>query len=210
MADIFEELGLDKSTYEEAGAQEVRGAFEVLPSGAYKAEVKELATFTTESGAGMMKAEIYIPDADRTITVYQNVKKKNGEANAIGTATFKHIIQATNVDTSTLKTATEKIKAYGKEVEAKVVKGLAGKPFTALVRAVHEDGAKFEDYNEIEAYARIDGTNAAGEDLVAPFNEKIAKTPVLNRKSKDGGTSGGNASTQAATTGEAKDVAAML
>ena len=209
MSNIFDELGLDQEVYNKAEEQTVREAFEVLPSGAYKAEIKELATFTTENGAGMLKAIVVIPEKDnREITIYQNTKKKDGSPNEIGTATFKHIIQATNVDSSTLSTKTETIKAYGKDVEGKVVKGLNGKPFLALVRAVHEEGAKFEDYNEIEAYARVDGTNAKSEDILTTFNEKIEKTPILNRKAKN--PQANSSDTQAATSGTAKNVADML
>lgn len=205
---FIDELEIDQTTYKEAEEQIVKPAFEVLPSGAYKAELKELATFTTDSGAGMMKAVVYIKSKDRSIDVYQNTKKKDGTPNDIGTATFKHIIQALNVDESELSVKEEKIKAYGKEVDAKVVKGVTGKTFVALVRAVHEEGAKFEDSNEIEAWARADGTNAKGEDLVETFNKKIEKTPVLQRKAKEG--SAGNANTKAETTATAKDVADIL
>ena len=208
MSDIFEQLGLDKSTYEEAEEQTVRPAFEVLPSAAYKAEIKLLATFTTDSGAGMLICTIGIPSEDRDITIYQNTKKKDGTANDIGTATFKHIIQATNVDSSALTVKKEEITAYGKKVEGSVVKGVAGKPLMALVRHVHEEGSKFENSNEVEAWAKADGTNSKGEDLIATFNEKIEKSPILERKAKAG--SGGNAATKAESSGTSKDVAGML
>ena len=209
MSNIFDELGLDQETYNKAEDQTVREGFEVLPSGAYKAEIKELATFTTEKGAKMMKAVIVIPSEDkREITVYQNTQKIDGSPNEIGTATFKHIIQATNVDSANLSVKAETIKAYGKDVEGKVVKGLNGKPFLALVRAVHEEGAKFENYNEVEAYTKVDGTNAKGEDILTIFKEKIEKTPILNRKAKNPQTSSSN--TQAEASGTAKNVADML
>ena len=210
MANIFDELGLDASTYEAAEEQTVREAFQVLASGAYKAEIKELATFTTDSGAGMLKATVVIPGEDnRELIVYQNTKKKDGSPNEIGTATFKHIIQALNVDSSALSTKKEEITAYGKKVEGTVVKGVAKKPFMALVRAVHEEGAKYADYNEVEAWARVDGTNSKGEDLLTTFNEKIEKSPVLERKAKEGNA--GNSATKAeGGDSTAKDVAAML
>jgi hypothetical protein len=208
MSTIFDELGLDANVYNEAEEQVVRPAFEVLPSNVYKAEVKQLATFVTDKGAGMLLCKVYIPDEDRTIDVYQNTKKKDGTPNDIGTATFKHIIQATNVDTSQLTTKKEEITAYGKKVEGTVVQGLTGKPFLAFVRSVHEAGAKFEEYNEIEAWARMDGTNAKGEDIKTTFMEKIEKTPILNRQSKQ--QSGGGTATQASASGTAKDVASML
>ncbi len=185
MSNFFEELGIDEKVYNDAEAASVAPAFEVLPSGVYGATIKQLATFTTESGAGMMKAVIHITSEDRDIEVYQNIKKKDGSANEIGTRTFKSIIAAANVDAAELKNKSEKIKAYGKEVDAKVVKGLEGKKIAALVRSVFEEGAKYEEKNEIEAFAKADGTNANGEDLLEDFKKKIEKTPVKIRKAKE-------------------------
>jgi len=208
--DVFEELGLDTKVVEEVKEQTVMGAFEALPSDVYKGEVKQLATFVTEKGATQMIAIINVEvkgeKEGKDITVYQNVKKKDGEANPIGQAIFKHILDACNVTASDITVKVEKIKAYGKEVEGKLVKGLSGRKITAFVRAVFEEGAKYENYNEIEAYGRPDGTNSKGEDLIETFKEKIEKTPVLNRKSKDAGKVG----TQAAKTEAAADVDGML
>ncbi len=198
MSNIFDELGLDEKTFNEAEAESVQPAFEVLPSGVYGATIKSLFTFTSSKGAGMLQAVIHVTSSDRDITIYQNTKKKDGKPNDIGTRTFKSIIAAANADMSELSTKTEKVKAYGKEVDGKVVKGLDGKKIAVLVRAVFEEGAKFENYNEIEAYAKADGTNANGEDLLEEFKAKIEKTPVLNRKAKEGASTG-SSSTQATT-----------
>ena len=203
---IFEELGLDAEAYNNAEEQTVGKGFEVLPSGAYPATIKQLATFTTDSGAGILYCKVNIPSEDRDIEVYQNTKKKDGSPNEIGTATFKHIIQAVNVDTTTLSTKKEQIKAYGKEVTGTVVNGVVGKPFLALVRAVLEEGGRFENYNEIEAWAKADGTNAKNEDIKTPFLEKIEKTPVLSRKSKQPK----QAANTGATTATQEDIAKML
>ena len=195
MSNIFDELGLDEKVYTEAEAETVSN-FEVLPSAAYGATIKQLATFTSTKGAGMLIAIIHITSEDRDITVYQNTKKKDGSANEIGTRTFKSIIASANVEMSDLSTKVEKIKAYGKEVEGKVVKGLADKKITALVRAVFEEGADFENKNEIEAYVKVDGTNSKGEDLLDAFKTKIEKNPIKIKKTK---AKDGDASTQAKT-----------
>ncbi len=213
MSNIYEDLGLDEATFKEAEAESVAPAFEVLPSGVYGATIKQLATFTTEKKAGMLIATIHVESADRDITIYQNTKKKPvgdkpGEPNDIGTRTFKSIIAAANVEMSDLSTKTEKIKAYGKEVDGKVVKGIEGKKIAALIRAVFDEGSKFENSNEVEAFAKADGTNAKGEDLLETFKTKIEKTPVKIRKAK-AGSGASNDSTQA-TTKSGESVADLL
>ena len=205
----LEELGLDSTVIEAVEAQEVKGAFEPLASGVYKAKLKEVATFVTASGAGMLKVVVKPDSSDQEVTVYQNIKKKDGSANEIGQATFRHILDATATDASSITVKTEEIVAYGKKVQGKVVKGLDTKPITAFVRSVFEEGAKFETYNEIEAYGRADGTNSKGEDLVATYKEKIEKQPILNRKAK-ASTGGGNANTQATTTADGGNVDDLL
>lgn len=177
---IYEELGLDVETMKNVEEQTVGGSFEVTPSGAYKATIKELGTFTTQKGAGMFKAVIHLTEQDKEITVYQNTVKKNGEPNAIGAATFKYILQATGVAMSELSTETKKLKTYSYDSDVKVVLGVANKPILALIRSVFEEGADFETYNEIEGYAKL----AGDEELVEKFEAKIAKNPVLKRKSK--------------------------
>jgi len=186
MSDFLNELGLDTQAFNEAEAQEVGSGFKVLESGVYVANINLLCTFMTKNGAKMMMAKIIIPsEDDREITVYQNITKKNGEPNTIGTATFKHILDATGLDLSTLSTADEKLKTYGYESDCKVVKGIAKANIKVCVRQVFEEGAEYEDYNEIEAYLLSDGTNSKGENIEDAFKEKIAKTPVLKRKAKE-------------------------
>ncbi len=195
MSTAIEEMGMDSIVVEKVETQEVKGAFEPLASGVYKGKVIELATFVTTKGATQLKV-VFQPNGDHDeVTIYQNVKKKNGEANEIGQATFRHVIDACGLSMADVTIKTQTIKGYAKDVEGKVVQGIKTKPITGFVRSVFEEGADFENYNEIEAWGRADGTNSKGEDLVAAYKEKIEKTPVLIRKKK----AGGNASTKAET-----------
>lgn len=205
----LDDLGVSQEAYQNAEAAEVRPAFEVLASGIYGATIEELATFSTDSGAGMFKATIQLDTEDkRKITMYNNIVKKDGKPNEIGVRQFKAIISATNVDEATLTAKAEDIKAYAKTVTAKVLNGLKDKKMLAFVRAVHEEGASFEDYNEIETFGKVDGTNAKGEDMRETFTEKIGKDPVLQRKAK---VQAGGASTQAsAVTADNKDINDVL
>ncbi len=202
--ELLGQLGLDTAAFEEAEAQEVRTGGGRLDAGAYKAELKELCTFDTTSGAKMFKAVVNIISEEKEMTVYQNITKKDGQPNPIGTAVFKAIMDATQVDKKALSVATEKVTAYGKEVDAQVLKGITGKVFVALVRAVHEEGADFPDYNEIEGYVTVDGNNSKGENLVDKFNEKIASRPVVERKAKEPQTDA------APKTEAAKNIAGVL
>ena len=200
MSNIFDELDINEEAFNKAEAESVSD-FKVLPSGVYGATIKSLATFTSKKGAGMLLAKIHITSEDRDIDVYQNVKKKDGTPNDIGTRTFKSIISAANVEMSALSTKAEKITAYGAEVDGKVVKGIEGKKIAALIREVFEEGATFEQSNEVEAFAKADGTNAKGEDLLETFKSKIEKNPIKKKKAK---AQAANAGTQATTkTGEA-------
>lgn len=200
MSTIFDELDINEEAFKKAEAESVSD-FKILKSGVYGATIKSLATFVSSKGAGMLQAVIHITSEDRDLTIYQNTKKKDGTPNEIGTRTFKSIISAANVDMSELSTKTETIKAYAKDVEGKVVKGIEGKKFAALIREVFEEGATFEETNEIEAYAKADGTNEKGEDLLEAFKSKIEKHPVKVKKAK---ATSGDAGTQATTkTGEA-------
>lgn len=206
--DNLELLGLDSNVVAAAETQSIRPAFEALPAGVYKAKVTELATFVTANGATQLKVTVKTEgDPEQEITIYQNVKKKDGSANEIGQATFRHILDATNKDQSQINVAKEKIKAYGKEVDGNVVKGLSDILITVFVRAIFEEGAKYENYNEIEAYGRADGTNGKGENLVDAFKEKISKIPVIKRTAKP---QGGNSGSQATTTASGADVNSML
>ena len=184
---FLEELGIEESTWKEAEAQTVNEGFKPIESGVYKATIKELGQFKTDNGAVMLKAKIALTDLiDHEIDFYQNIKKKNGEDNPIGVASLKHILEALNVSASEIGIKNGEIEAYGKKREAKLITGVTGKPFLAFVRQVHEAGAKYENYNEVEGFARIDGTNAKGEDIATKYKEKIEKTPILERKAKSG------------------------
>ena len=201
----YDILGLDQTTYDEAEVQTVSEGFKPFESGVYKSTVKEIAIFTSSKGAGMLKIVINPDDDLENITVYQNTKKKNGEPNPIGQATLKHVLEACNLTVEDSVIKKEEIVAYGKPVQAQVIKSATGKPIVACVRQIKEEGAKFPDYNEIEAYARPDGTNSKGEDLLANFKAKIEKNPILIRQAKE--QSGGQTASQATA---AKDVSNLL
>ena len=207
--DFLSSLGLDAATVAATKEQTVGAGFEVIDSGAYKATVKELFTFKSSGGALMMKITTHLEKEDKDIEEYQTVVNKDGKPNEIGQATFRHIMDAAcPADQGSLSNKIEKVLAYKKEVDGTVVKGLDGKPFIALIRAVHEEGAGFSDYNIVEAFARVDGTNSKGEDLLETFKTKIEKTPVMQRKAKGGNTA--SAATTGATTASGKSVADML
>ena len=206
--DFLSGMGLDAKTIEETGAQEIREGGAPVESGAYKSTIKELATFKSSGGALMLKVTVHLDKEDKDMDEYQTVVNKDGKPNPIGQAMFKHILDAalpTGQDGLTNKA--EKILAYKKEVDATIVKGLDGKPLIALVRQVHEEGAKYSDYSIVEGFARVDGTNSKGEDILTPFKAKIEKAPVMQRKAKGGAAA---AATQGTTTASGQSVADML
>lgn len=183
LTDILSAVGVNEEAFKEAESQEV-STFEIIPSGAYKANVTSLFTFDTEKGAKQLKVVVKLKENDKELTTFQNIVKKDGNPNAIGVATFKHIIEAFGTQSEKLTEAKENVVGYKDKVDAAVVKGMESIDIIVLVRAVHEEGAEFEDSNEIEGYLKIDGTNAKGEDMVKPYLEKIEKTPVKQKKAK--------------------------
>jgi len=199
MSTILNSMGLEShtETFNEAEAQGV-STFSLLKSGAYKATVKELATFVTEKGAKQLKIVVNVTSEDHDITIYQNITKKDGEPNVIGTATFKHVLDALGEEG--LSVVEAKIKGYAKEVDAQCIQGMSSKPIIVLVREVHQPGEKLEEVNEIDGYLEADGTNAKNENMVDAYVEKITKTPILERKVKAGSasTSAGGTTTAAA------------
>ena len=197
--DFLADLGMDEKVVEKAETQEIREGKKIIDSGAYKAEIKELAIFKSGSGATMMKIVTHIEKENIDIVEYQNTVKKDGEPNPIGQATFKHALDAiVGDDKSTLSHKKEEIEAYAKKVEGTVVKGLSGKPFIALVREVFKEGDSYPKDNVVEAFAKVDGTNSKGEDLLEKFNKTIAENPVRIIKNKGGNANSG------ATTGKVK------
>jgi len=200
MNELLNSMGLEShiKEFEEAEAQGV-STFTVLPSGVYRATVKELATFVTEKGATQLKVIVSIKPENQEITSYQNITKKDGNPNPIGTSVFKHILDALGEEGLTAKSG--KIKGYAKEVDANCIMGMSNKPIMVLIRQVKEPGAQYEDSNEIDGYLRADGTNSKNENLVDDYIEKITKTPILIRKTKDKASSssaGGTTDVQAA------------
>ncbi len=186
--DILAKAGVDQEVFNKSEAQSV-STFELIPSGAYKANVTELITFKTEKGATQLKVVVKLKDSGKELKEFQNLNKKDGTPNEIGTATFRHILDAFGPAVDNLTTAEEEVVGYKEKVKVSVVKGTENIDIIVLVREVHQDGADFEDTNEIEGFLRIDGTNAKGEELVSKFMEKIEEKPVRIKKSKGGSSS---------------------
>ena len=208
MSTNYELFGITEEVYKEAEVDSVNPGFKPYPSGAYKGTIKEIARFNTASGAGMLKI-VFEPAGDPLATnveVYQNITKKDKSPNEIGTATLKHVLDALGTSIDKVTIAEEDIIAYGKGVKAHVIKGLDKVPMIACVREVYEEGARFPKSNEIEHYAKEDGTNAKGEDIVTKFKEKIAENPVLIRKPKENTSTGSTAAASA----DRASIAAML
>ena len=208
-ADFLSGMGMDEKVVKETEAQEIHEGFTPIESGAYKAEIKELATFKTASGATMMKIVTHLIKEDKEIIEYTNTVKRDGTPNKIGQEAFAHLLDAIcGEDKSALSVKKEQIKAYAKEAEGSVVKGIAGKPFIAMVRSIHTTGSKYEFSNEVEPYANTAGQNIKGEDLVEAFKKKILDKPVLERTEK--AQAGGSSATTGTTTATSESIADQL
>lgn len=178
-------LGMDETEFEKIEEEKPSGSGAVLDSGVYKAKIKEIGQFKGEKGGVQIKIAVTLDEfLDHEVSKYPVIVTKDGVKSEWGPREVKHVISAANIDPTTVTQVQGKMKAYNKEVDAILLKGVEGKPLKIALRKVHDPEGKYEWYNEIEHFMRVDGTNAKGEDLEGPFLKKIEKNPILERKSK--------------------------
>jgi len=179
---------IGKETLENAEAQEIRTGSGVWESGAYDVIFTEFFLFKSKSGAGMLKCTIADKN-DKELTVYVNIKKKDGSDNEIGARFIKGALDAVGVDINAAKVETIVADYYGeKDKEVNSISDVLKKPLKACVRQVHTEGTEYENSNEIEAFLDKQGRNTKGEDQLEAFQTKIEKQPILERKAKGNGT----------------------
>ncbi len=193
MASALETLGLTQEQVAKVEVASIREGFETLPSGIYEGNIVTVGTFTTDSGAIQFKIVVRIKDEKardgyRELTKYGNFRKKDGSVNEFGQRDIIGALEATKMDLAEIKTQTIKEKCYATERDFNNFIGVNKAPVTIFVRQVLEEGAQYEDQNEIEGIFDIEGKNSKGEDQTEAFMKKIEKTPVLKRKAKNNNT----------------------
>jgi hypothetical protein len=114
-----------------------------------------------------------------------NVVKKDGESSLIGAKTINMIVQATGIELTDVEVKEAKEKCYSSIKKVQMFSNVLNKPVTIFVRKIHEEGAKFPDYNEVTFVGNPAGENSKGEDQKEKFLEKVEKMPVINRKAKE-------------------------
>jgi hypothetical protein len=181
MSNVLETLGLSTEEVNNTGTAEVQEAYKPLPSGIYTAKLVSVGSFVSKEGAVMLKVETEVDD--REVTEYVNIKKKDGKSNEIGVRFLKMLADAAKLKLEEIETQNIKEKCYGKEVDYTKFVTFTGKEVNLFIRETFEEGAKYEQGNEIEFIADTENKNGAGEDQSETFLEKIEKKPILQKRS---------------------------
>ena len=206
-ADVLKGFNLSTEIVEKSEGQKISTGKKILPSGPYKAEVREVAQWKHTTGTTMLKVVLHLEKEDMLIEEYYPMESAKGDEYVFNKERLVYLTEA--LDAATLSVKAEKVMAYKKEVEATVLKGTIGHPIIALVYQTFEEGGDYPDNNEVDGYLKPDGTNKKGEDLLATFKEKVEKTPVRKKKTK-AKAGAASASTAGTVTAEGKAVADML
>ena len=190
-------IGISAEAVEKAPVQEIKSR--IWSSQVSKLVVKEAGVFKTKSGATMFKLVAENQDRD-TYEEYFNTKYvakkddkdgkfKAGEEveNMSGVSILTGLVAATGIQDIGAKPGT--FKAYKEEnQEGMVLTGVIGKVALFGIREINDPNSQYPQSNEIGLITDLDGKNAKGEEVMEKFKALIEKTPVLERKLKEGST----------------------
>jgi hypothetical protein len=193
MASMFDILDIKKEMVEEIKPQTAGGS--LIDSGLYKAKVKELYIYKTDSEANMLQLVLELEN-DATLRYSTCVKSGNSNADENkhfkttytrngkefplpGVIEAKHLMQALKMDD--FPTVEGKVKRGDDEVSALTIPSAVGKELMVGVRQEEGDG-EYGPKNFISAYLTIEGENAAGDYIADKIKENIAKNPVKKAK----------------------------
>lgn len=205
-------IGISAEVQEKAPVQDIKSR--TWSSQVVKCSVKEAAVFKTASGATMFKLAI-VNEAGDNYEEYFNTKYvakaddkdgkfKAGEEveNMSGVSIVTALVAATGCKDINAKDTT--FKAYKEENQSgKALLGLIGKVALFGIREIHTEGAQYPQSNEISMITDLQGNNSKGEEVMSKFSALIEKTPIINRKAKEGAT-------QAATTEGSEEAKAAV
>jgi hypothetical protein len=193
MASMFDALGIQKEMVEEIKPQKAGGS--LIDSGLYKAKVKELYIYKTDSEANMLQLVLDLEN-DEALRYSTCVKSGNSNADANkhfkttytrngkefplpGVIETKHLMQALKMDD--FPVVEGKVKRGDEEINALTIPSAVGKELMVGIRQEEGDG-EYGPKNFISAYLTIDGENATGDYIADKIKANIAKNPVKRAK----------------------------
>ena len=190
MADLLDDLGINKEDYSEIQEQTAGGS--VIEPGVYKMETTEVFVRNTDKGAKMLHIVAFDKSNPKTVIEYSTCiqsgdekgnkstyKDKNtgAEKQLPGVIELKHFQQAIKLDS--LATEVTKTTYNNSEITVKSIPGAVGKSLALGIKT--EDDGEYQK-NIITAFMTVEGENNKGERIVEKVAENIARNPIKKPK----------------------------
>ena len=206
-ANFLDSLGISQEAFNEASDSTVSEGYEVLPSGAYPAKIKQIILYKNKFDGTMLRIEVELTESKRVISFRSDVGKelKDKTINNGFLSRLKSVAAACNFDAANFAIGTEiKFNSYGSEIKGNLLNGVNDKPVIALVR-MSEDTDRPED-DSYRLSNDIEGVTQKGSEDLELFETKLTKADGKPFKYKSGWKPKGSktAATSGASTEQAK------
>ena len=205
-ANFLDSLGISQEAFNEASESTVSEGYEVLPSGAYPAKIKQIILYKNKFDGTMLKIDVELNDNKRVLSFRSDVGKtlKDGALNNGFLSRLKSVAAACNFDAANFTVGAEiKFNSYGAEIKGNLLNGVNDKPVIALVRMSEDSDRPAEDSYRIGN--DIEGIAQKGSEDLELFETKVEKAEGKPFKYKSGWKPKGfKTATSTATTEQAK------
>lgn len=203
---FLDSLGISQEAFNEASESTVSEGYEVLPSGAYPAKIKQVILYKNKFEGTMLRFEVELTDSKRVLSFRSDVGKelKDKTINNGFLSRLKSVAAACNFDAANFTIGAEvKFNSYGSEIKGNLLNGVNDKPVIALVRMSEDTDRPAEDTYRISN--DIEGVTQKGSEDLELFETKLAKAEGKPFKYKSGWKpKGSKAAASGASTEQAK------
>lgn len=204
---FLDSLGISQESFNEASESTVSEGYEVLPSGAYPAKIKQIILYKNKFDGTMLRIEVELTESKRVLSFRSDVGKelKDKTLNNGFLSRLKSVAAACNFDAANFAIGAEiKFNSYGTEIKGNLLNGVNDKPVIALVRMSEDSDRPAEDTYKISN--DIEGVTQKGSEDLELFETKVAKAEGKPFKYKSGWKPKGSkaATTSGETTEQAK------
>ena len=184
---FLDSLGISQEAFSEASESTVSDGYEVLPSGAYPAKIKQVILYKNKFDGTMLKIDVELNDSKRVLSFRSDVGKelKDKTLNNGFLSRLKSVAAACNFDAANFAIGAEiKFNSYGAEIKGNLLNGVNDKPVIALVRMSEDSDRPAEDTYKISN--DIEGVTQKGSEDLELFETKVAKAEGKPFKYKSG------------------------